>query len=210
MTLRATHAILDTTWMDQRKADVKPMGIGPFHQNATVSSVQTILNCEVPEFWNCFFSTFSARTLVIKLPWPSHNWFYRFFIEITCGIPPMLPNGKVTDVTGYNMLDTVSYECSDGFQLTGPLFIWCQESGTWTSTPKCTGKCSDVKRIPSIPLFNGPFWCGFTDWNWKKQNCLNDLTLQMLNACWDGLWFIPFSNLVSFSLVHTRASDRPN
>ena len=156
------------------------------------------------------FSTFSVRSLVIKLSWPSLTWFSAIFLGITCGIPPMLPNGKVTDVTGYNMLDTVSYECSDGFQLTGPLFIWCQENGTWTSTPKCTGKYSDVKRISSIPLINGPFWCGFTDWNWKKRKCLDDLTLWMLNACWDGLWFIPLSNLVFFSFVHTRASDRPN
>ena len=89
----------------------------------------------------------------------------------------MLPNGKVTDVTGYNMLDTVSYQCLDGFQLTGPLFIWCQENGTWTSTPKCIGKYSDVKIFPSIPLIHGPFWCGVTNLNWKKNYCFNDLTL---------------------------------
>ena len=156
------------------------------------------------------FSTFSVRSLVIKLSWPSLTWFSAIFLGITCGIPPMLPNGKVTDVTGYNMLDTVSYQCLDGFQLTGPLFIWCQENGTWTSTPKCIGKYSDVKIFSSIPLIHGPFWCGFTNLNWKNNYCFNDLTLWMLNACWDGLWFIQFSNFVSFSFVHNRSFDRPN
>ena len=41
--------------MDQRKADVKPMGIGPFHQNATVSSVQTILHAKCMSFEIAFF-----------------------------------------------------------------------------------------------------------------------------------------------------------
>ena len=158
MTLRATHAILDTTWMDQRKADVKPMGIGPFHQNATVSSVQTIY---MQRAWvlKLLFSTFFVRPLVIKLLWPSLTRFLAIFLGITCGIPPMLPNGKVTDVTGYNMLDTVSYQCLDGFQLTGPLFIWCQENSTWTSPPKCVGKYyCDEKIFTSITRIYDPFY----------------------------------------------------
>ena len=105
------------------------------------------------------FSTFFVRPLVIKLLWPSLTRFLAIFLGITCGIPPMLPNGKVTDVTGYNMLDTVSYQCLDGFQLTGPLFIWCQENSTWTSPPKCVGKYyCDEKIFTSITRIYDPFY----------------------------------------------------
>lgn len=70
--------------------------------------------------------------------------FYVFvirFLDVDCGIPESIDNGKfnlVSNVTYYG--SAVLYECNDYFQLDGHGRRLCLENGTWSSeTPKCQG-----------------------------------------------------------------------
>jgi hypothetical protein len=58
-------------------------------------------------------------------------------IAVTCGMPPLVPNAVAAPnvVGSYNA--TATYTCSSGHSLSGLKTITCQQSGEWSSPPRC-------------------------------------------------------------------------
>ncbi|RUS91023.1 hypothetical protein EGW08_001240, partial [Elysia chlorotica] len=60
-------------------------------------------------------------------------------MSVLCPKAPGLENGYVASSTGsLEYKGTITYECYQGFAITGPKTVTCQSDGTWTALPSCT------------------------------------------------------------------------
>ncbi|NXY90813.1 CFAH factor, partial [Alcedo cyanopectus] len=71
--------------------------------------------------------------------------------DVTCKPPPEIAGGKVHGVKKSRYLpeESARYQCWQGFQMTGPSTVSCQ-NGTWTELPKCKGKSGKCGPPPVI------------------------------------------------------------
>ncbi|XP_043915904.1 CUB and sushi domain-containing protein 1-like [Protopterus annectens] len=78
---------------------------------------------------------------------------------ITCQPPPSIPNGKVVG-SDFNWGSSVSYSCSEGYQLSLPVVLTCEGNGNWSGEiPQCFPVlCGD----PGIPAHGKREDRGFT------------------------------------------------
>jgi tRNA A-37 threonylcarbamoyl transferase component Bud32 len=75
------------------------------------------------------------------------------YIIASCPPPSTVSHGVVATIdvgnTGYN--NTAQYECDDGFELSGPKLLTCNQSGMWSDLrPKCVCACT-VDSRPAVP-----------------------------------------------------------
>ncbi|GFO32178.1 fibropellin-1, partial [Plakobranchus ocellatus] len=71
-------------------------------------------------------------------------------MRVLCPKAPGLENGYVISSVGDLAYEgSITYECYQGFSITGPNTITCQADGSWTQMPTCeTSRCS---QLPSGP-----------------------------------------------------------
>ena len=67
-----------------------------------------------------------------------------------CDPPAEIVNGNITfqDSDPANILpgDMIEYACSEGTELEGPQYRFCQRTGNWSDTePQCIGTCISTK-----------------------------------------------------------------
>lgn len=85
------------------------------------------------------------HTLYILRPYSLY--FDSHFLDVDCGAPANIDNGKVTlasNATYYGAL--ALYSCDNNFELDGVSRRLCLENGTWSSdTPACKGMLLCIK-----------------------------------------------------------------
>ena len=61
------------------------------------------------------------------------------FIVVDCGSPPNITNGSpgTPDMTTFG--GNVTYNCDNGYDLSGTATVSCLSSGSWSTRPNCTG-----------------------------------------------------------------------
>ena len=62
------------------------------------------------------------------------------FLVIHCGAPPAVHHGRV-EGSDHTWGSSVSYSCSEGYQLSSPGVLACEGNGTWRGEiPQCLRK----------------------------------------------------------------------
>ncbi|KAK7111927.1 uncharacterized protein [Littorina saxatilis] len=71
---------------------------------------------------------------------------------IYCGVPEAIPNGFISEGSGNARYDdTVTYQCFQGFTMTGSNTSTCGDGSMWSARPTC-----EASQCPSLdPLVNG-------------------------------------------------------
>lgn len=65
---------------------------------------------------------------------------HSYFLGIYCGYPGYIVHGRIVGKS-YYYLDTIKYECFDGYDLMGSSTRTCTENGLWLpEKPSCIGK----------------------------------------------------------------------
>ncbi|CAG9762396.1 unnamed protein product [Ceutorhynchus assimilis] len=105
-------------------------------------------------FYSCYegFELSSKQFLKGRKCTKTSKWegFYEPYCKrINCGYPGIVKNGYTVMGNQYFYNDKISYQCFDGFNMTGSLTIICKEDGKWyPKKPKCIGvQCT----LPTIP-----------------------------------------------------------
>ncbi|XP_051775015.1 CUB and sushi domain-containing protein 1 [Erpetoichthys calabaricus] len=93
---------------------------------------------------------------------------------ILCGPPPSVPNGKVVG-SDFHWGASISYACSEGYQLSLPAVLTCQGNGSWSGeVPQCFPVfCGD----PGIPAQGRREDHGFTYRSSVSFSCFSPLIL---------------------------------
>ena len=78
---------------------------------------------------------------MVQYSWRSLTELLVCLSAIYCGMIPLVENAYVSSATGVQYQDTVTYECFGGYGFNGgDPTVTCQEDGTWTVAPTCTGE----------------------------------------------------------------------
>ncbi len=68
----------------------------------------------------------------------SYQYILLKYTVISCGNPPNIANGMVSS-TGTTFGETATYSCNTGYQRSGSATVTCQDTGSWSTRPSCTG-----------------------------------------------------------------------
>ena len=79
---------------------------------------------------SCYYIDLGAVILCVSL---------HLHVAVPCGDPLTIPNASRT-FTGTTYLDTATYTCNTGYQLSGAATVTCQASGSWSTIPSCSRK----------------------------------------------------------------------
>ncbi|XP_009883235.1 PREDICTED: complement factor H, partial [Charadrius vociferus] len=116
--------------------------------------------------------------------------------DVTCEPPPEIAGGKVQGVKKSRYLpgQSASYQCWQGFQMTGPSTVVCQ-NGTWTELPKCKGKggkCGPPPVIENGDLLSFPMQ-EYRPGTTLEYKCPSLYVLEGSRriTCIDGQWTSP-------------------
>ena len=77
--------------------------------------------------------------ILIWLFYQVYNEHFLISITAICGSPPSIPNGFHGAPTNTVAGGTVTYSCSEGYQLSGSANVTCDSDGNWKTVPTCLG-----------------------------------------------------------------------
>ena len=61
------------------------------------------------------------------------------YTVVDCGTPPVVTNGSPGAPAMTTFGGMVTYNCTNGYTLTGSATVSCLASGSWSTRPNCTG-----------------------------------------------------------------------
>ena len=89
---------------------------------------------------------------------------------VDCGSPPSISDGTSGRPSSTTFGGTVTYRCNNGYILSGSATVSCLASGSWDSTPECTGK---------IIFISSTIWLLDLRYKFKRQSLIFDVLLQL-------------------------------
>ena len=108
--------------------------------------ITSLLLKHKPRYWlNIFFLFFPHK----------HNYTHALVAVNQCEVPTKLVNGNITfeDDDPANILpgDMIEYACSEGTELQGPQYRFCQRNGNWSDEqPQCIGERKMFSKLPIL------------------------------------------------------------
>uniref|UniRef100_R4GC56 Sushi domain-containing protein n=1 Tax=Anolis carolinensis TaxID=28377 RepID=R4GC56_ANOCA len=142
-------------------------------KNGRISSLKSCLHCYILAFRHCRHFLLKSLGIFIFLHYNktvlSEYFLYKTFtnvifsfflsflalspyLDVTCREPPVVANGDILVARSQVYLpgQEVRYECHEGFEISGPKTIRC-ENKTWSDPPTC----EDVRCPPPPDILNG-------------------------------------------------------
>ena len=89
---------------------------------------------------------------------------------VDCGSPPIISDGISGRPSSTTFGRTVTYRCNNGYILSGSAIVSCLASGTWETTPECTGK---------IIFISSNIWLRDLRYKFKRQSLIFGVLLQL-------------------------------